>query len=263
MTPWTLLRALPRIADTLLDLVHLAQETNLLLRELFWAQTSRRAQTASAQLITTRRPPLDRDADQRAASRRPPARGDQVWRMTRSKLEDQARELEKLASDREAAEALAKESTSKLAKLESSIALDPKPSLWRVSLAMILGIASIWATFMHISAHGLSPKFIEQVPGSRDLWLFGLTIAGYCFAALAVVQMFRGAFRRIYTTADCPSCKTAVTAKNMAFGLKCPTCGMVFRRGVAITGTVISILFLLGAGALAAVVLLGNTPPLV
>ncbi len=92
MTPRRLRRSLPRIADTLLDLVHLTQEQNLLLRERFWAETSRRAQTRTVQLITSQRPPLDPDADQRAASRRPPARGDQVWRMTRPQLETQERE---------------------------------------------------------------------------------------------------------------------------------------------------------------------------
>lgn len=92
MTPWLLLRSLPRIADTLLDLIHLAQETNLLLRELIHAQTARQAQAPRTPLTTARRRPLDLDADQRAASRRPPASGDQVWRQTRKHLEDQARE---------------------------------------------------------------------------------------------------------------------------------------------------------------------------
>ena len=92
MSPWTLLRALPRIADTLLDLVHLSQEQNLLLRALFHAQTSRQATTPRTRLITVTRPPLDPDDAARAASRRPPARGDQVWRMTRPALEKQERE---------------------------------------------------------------------------------------------------------------------------------------------------------------------------
>ncbi len=92
MTPWTLLRSLPRIADTLLDLVHLSQEQNLLLREVFHAQHSRTAQTPTTRLTTAQHPPLDPDAAARAASRRPPARGDQVWQQTRPALEKQERE---------------------------------------------------------------------------------------------------------------------------------------------------------------------------
>lgn len=87
MPLWSLLRSLPRIADTLLDLVHLSQEQNLLLRELFHAQTHTRAPTPTTRLITARRRPLNPDDAAAAASRRPPARGDQVWRQTRSTLE--------------------------------------------------------------------------------------------------------------------------------------------------------------------------------
>ena len=92
MTLWPLLRSLPRIADTLLDLVRLSQEQNLLLRELYHAQTTRTAQTIKTRLHTARRTPLDPDDESRAASRRPPASGDQVWRMTRPMLDTQERE---------------------------------------------------------------------------------------------------------------------------------------------------------------------------
>ena len=89
MTPWTLLRSLPRIANTLQDLVRLSQETNLLLRELHRAQDRFNASTPVGRLTTTRLAPLDPDAESRAASQRPPASGDKVWRQTRPMLERQ------------------------------------------------------------------------------------------------------------------------------------------------------------------------------
>lgn len=102
MTLWPLLRSLPRIADTLLDLVHLSQEQNLLLRELHRALTTRTAQVPRTRLITAQRSPLDPDAESREASRRPPAGGDRVWRMTRPMLERrlQVQEDRKLHPDR-------------------------------------------------------------------------------------------------------------------------------------------------------------------
>lgn len=95
MSLWPELRSLPRIANTLLDLVRLSQEHNHLLRELIEARTGQPARTRRAHPRTARQQPLDETSPASgppSSSRRPPASGDRVWRQTRETLEAQLAE---------------------------------------------------------------------------------------------------------------------------------------------------------------------------
>ncbi len=97
MTLWPELRSLPRIANTLLDLVRLSQEQSLLLRELIEARSGRPARTRRAHPRTARQPPLGETSPASgppSSSPRPPATGDRVWRQTREKIEERLAEQE-------------------------------------------------------------------------------------------------------------------------------------------------------------------------